>query len=159
MLNGAPQGASSNGNGGNDTFDPLLNDGGDPAKKPLFDPFYEGANGDAPDGFNDFLAFIEPSDLQDLDGNLDGNDNAEDPGWVILGKDDSNGGGFQYEKTGVDLVDDIGAEQGSLGGIDIEKLVDITFSCSPNDSGNFDDVVILTENSSCTSGWWSIMPD
>lgn len=92
----------------------------------LFDPLYN----PSPD-YNPDLVFIEPSDLQDWDG--DGVHT--DPGWVYLGKDD--GGGFDYATAGVGLT----------GEIDIGSVVDIEFTCA---MGGID---------GCINGTWSIMPD
>ncbi len=103
----------------------------------LFDPLYlyglDGIAGNTDDSagpYNDNLAFIEPADLQDWDGDGD----HTDPGWVYLGKDDGEVGGFDYASVGDDL--------------DIGSVVDIEFTCAIG--GSID---------GCTAGTWSIMPD
>jgi len=104
----------------------------------LFDPFYNAGdegnplNSDGSEGYNPDLVFIEPSDLQDWDGDGD----STDPGWVYLGKDE--GGGVDYATAGDGLV----------GQTFIGDVVDIDFSCAVGAIGN-----------GCTSGTWSIMPD
>ncbi len=102
----------------------------------LFDPFYNENDPtdplafDGTEGYNPDLVFIEPSDLQDWDGDT----NKTDPGWVYLGKDE---GGFDYATTG-----------DGPGKINIGDVVDIDFSCAVGAIGN-----------GCTSGTWSVMPD
>ena len=144
----------------------------------LFDPFYDSVtpitplvqNGD--DGYNAIL-FINPlTDLQDLD-DTDGNTNKTDPGWVYLGKDE--GDDFQYSRTGVGVVDDFfdpdfddpGYVPSGLEGIAIEKLLNISFTCSDESAeyGSFNLGDVYTEGNdigkerNCTMGTWSIMPD
>jgi hypothetical protein len=105
-----------------------------------FDPFYLGEGDDDNDGFNDDLAFIDPTtDLQ----NLDGNGGLDDPGWIYLGKDDGAGFGVGEEPVEVG--------KGIDGGVTVSNaLVDINFICEQGTSLNGDN---------CTKGTWSIEPD
>ncbi|GAA0809934.1 hypothetical protein GCM10009111_00070 [Colwellia asteriadis] len=129
LLNGAVQ------TGGN-TDDSLA-----PFNK-LFDPFYNESDPldpfelDGSEGYNPDLAFILPSDLQDLDGANDGNSYKTDPGWVYLGKEE--GEGFDYATAG----------KGLLGETNVGSVVDISFSCAVGSIGG-----------ECVSGAWSVMPD
>ncbi|ALO35641.1 hypothetical protein CMT41_13660 [Colwellia sp. MT41] len=161
LLNGEVWHSNNN---GNSPADPLLT-----PYNTLFDPFYDSETPETPlaengdEGYNNIL-FINPeTDLQDLD-DTDGNTNKTDPGWVFLGKDE--GDGFQYSDTGVGIVNNLIENEGDEGyldltGIDIEKLITIDFTC-------YDDIenIIIGEgfglgddDTSCTEGTWSIMPD
>lgn len=110
-------------------------------KNTLFDPFYlDGSNDANNDGVNDDLAFILPSDLQDLDG-VGG---LNDPGWVYLGKDDGEPAGFETATAGVGLP----------GQIAISDILNVNFTCSVG-------VINADEDKgekNCTSGSWVVEP-
>jgi len=114
----------------------------------LFDPFYlNGIDNDLDnDGFNDDLVFIEPSDLQKLDP--DGE--AEDPGWVFLGKQE--GGDFDYSVAGKNLEDD----EGDSISIDIGDVLTVNFSCSYTEDSVVMQVSITHDK--CEDGMWDISP-
>jgi len=116
LLNGAVQSVGNS--------DPQL----DPVNK-LFDPLYD--NGDS-------LAFIDKSQLQDLDG-IGG---FNDPGWVFLGKDEGKPGGFDTAIAGKDLT----------GEINVSEVLDIEFTCSVGviDAGK--------DEQECTKGTWDVKP-